>query len=48
MKKGQILAIGKPNEILTEQIIENTYNIKCKIIKNYEYPIVMLLDTISD
>lgn len=45
MKKGQILAIGKPNEILTEQIIENTYNIKCKILKNHEYPIIILLDT---
>jgi len=45
MKKGQILAIGKPNEILTEQILENTYNIKCKILKNHEYPIIILLDT---
>ncbi len=48
MKKGQILAAGKPNEVLTEQIIENTYNVKCHIIKDHEYPLIVLLDTISD
>ncbi len=48
MKRGKILAAGKPNEILTEKIIENAYGVKCRIIKDKEYPVIVLLDTLSD
>ena len=34
MKNGQILAAGKPEEVLTEALIEEIYGVKCKIYRN--------------
>ena len=34
MKNGQILAAGKPEEVLTEAFIEEIYGVKCKIYRN--------------
>lgn len=34
MKDGAIIAAGKPNEILTEALIEQIYDVKCTIFDN--------------
>lgn len=34
MKNGAIIAAGKPNEILTEALIEQIYEVKCTIFEN--------------
>ena len=34
LKQGHVLAHGKPEEILTEDLIEEVYGVKCKIYQN--------------
>ena len=33
MKKGDIVADGKPEDIINEEIINNVYNVRCVINK---------------
>ena len=45
MKKGDIVADGKPEDIINEEIINNVYNVRCVINKEpvsnklYIYPL---------
>ncbi|MEG1807229.1 MAG: ABC transporter ATP-binding protein, partial [Cetobacterium sp.] len=34
MKDGEVLYQGKPEEILTEEILHEVYNLKAKVIKD--------------
>ncbi|EPR10307.1 ABC transporter ATP-binding protein [Ruminiclostridium papyrosolvens] len=34
MKKGKIIAHGKPNELFTEELVADLYDVKCKIYEN--------------
>lgn len=47
IKEGKLILEGSPSEVLTEQLIENVFNVKVNIIQDKEHPYVIYKGVIS-